>query len=238
MELGRGFALLFCMNRTIIRNIVYLKMSQNVPSYLSRIRGANWNFVKSKSELFQSLQLSETPLLVLLHVETLTPRILEVFVKAGVSKPLLSFMFIVQAIDNTIYSSNLDTERYFFVFESEGSWIGELVTRRLMGFLVKSRKQQRINVKSQVMIKKSVILQASPTGEALQVLREGEMVDFSEGGARITVPASGLKVQDFVSLMYKDQLGRWVAVESQVRWVVSGIAGNQTLGVQFLAVSA
>lgn len=75
-------------------------------------------------------------------------------------------------------------------------------------------------------------------GELIQFLRDGQMQDFSRGGALIALKEKGVQEKDLVSLIYKNRHGQWVSVESQVRWVVSTAQGEQIIGVQFLAVSA
>ena len=147
-----------------------------------------------------------------------------------------------QTIEKSAYQHSLqvfEKARLLFLRESEGGSIASVLTRCFSGSSIKSRKQERLPVKVSVMLKKSQVLAKSPTGGAVQFLREGEMKDFSQGGALITIPEGrGVHPKDFLSLMYQDQKGKWVSVESQVRWVASTSHGEQIIGVQFLAVSA
>lgn len=150
----------------------------------------------------------------------------------------MSFIFIAQTIENSVYQMGLGNSRVLFLRESEGSAITGIVTRCLNGLGAKSRKSERQVVQASVMLKKSMVAEQSPTGGGVQFLREGSMIDFSQGGAQIEVTQGLVCVKDFVSLMYQDQRGKWVSIESQVRWVASSVTGQQIVGVQFLAVSA
>ncbi len=109
--------------------------------------------------------------------------------------------------------------------------------RRIRWGFMESRRQERFSIQSAVMLKKSVVSDSSPTGEGVQFLKEGVMVDFSEGGARITLKEESVHPKDFLSVMYKNRHGKWVSVESQVRWVRGFADGRQHIGVQFLAVT-
>lgn len=131
---------------------------------------------------------------------------------------------------------NLSSSQFFS--SSEGKGFGELVTQCIHRITVKSRKHERMQVESKVMLKKSMIAEKSPVGGMVQFLRDGQMQDFSRGGALVTLKEAGVREKDFISLMYQNRHGLWVSVESQVRWVVSTIQGEQIIGVQFLAVSA
>ncbi|WII71911.1 PilZ domain-containing protein [Bdellovibrio sp. 22V] len=148
------------------------------------------------------------------------------------------FIFIAQTIESAAYQLSLSSAKVLFFHESEGERIGSLLARRIQGETVRSRRQERMAVQSQVMLKKSVMTKDSPTGAGVQFLREGHMKDFSQGGAQISLGQGGVRVRDFISLMYQNRHGQWVSVESQVRWVVSTSLGEQIIGVQFLAVSA
>ncbi|WP_374079724.1 PilZ domain-containing protein [Bdellovibrio bacteriovorus] len=175
---------------------------------------------------------------VIVRVENLTQRLVQAFLNWGKLNVKLSFIFIAQTIEKTAQQVAFANTQMLFLFESEAPRIADLVTRRLLGLAVKSRKQERITVQSQVMLKKSVFAEESPTGRGVQFLREGQMQDFSKGGAQISIGQGQVKIKDFISLMYQNRHGQWVSVESQVRWVVSTAAGDQIIGVQFLAVSA
>lgn len=174
----------------------------------------------------------------IIRTETLSQRVLQAFLSWGQLHVKSSFIFIAQTIEKTAQQLALKSSRFLLLYESEGPRIADLVTRRLMGLPVRSRKQERMAVQSQVMLKKSALAPESPTGGWVQFLREGQMSDFSQGGARIALEKGGVKQKDFISLMYQNRHGRWVSVESQVRWVVSTEDGDQIIGVQFLAVSA
>ncbi|MDG0817420.1 PilZ domain-containing protein [Bdellovibrio svalbardensis] len=168
----------------------------------------------------------------------LSPRTVQAFISWTQLKVKMSFIFIAQTIENSVYQLGLGSSTVLFLRESEGAAITGIVTRCLNGQGMKSRKSERQPVQSPVMLKKSMVAEQSPTGGGVQFLREGSMTDFSQGGAQIEVTQGLVRVKDFVSLMYQDQCGKWVSVESQVRWIAASVTGQQIIGVQFLAVSA
>ncbi|MEK2645124.1 PilZ domain-containing protein [Bdellovibrio sp. BCCA] len=174
----------------------------------------------------------------IIRVETMTQRLIQAFISWGKTNMKLSFIIIAQTIEKAAQQVAFANNQLLFIFESEGLRITDIVTRRLMGLPVKSRKQERMAVQSQVMLKKSVLAEESPTGRGVQFIREGQMQDFSKGGAQISLTQGTVRLKDFISLMYRNRHGQWVSVESQVRWVVSAANGDQIIGVQFLAVSA
>lgn len=174
----------------------------------------------------------------IIRTENLSLRAVQAFLSWSHSQVKASFIFIAQHIENSVHQLVLNRPEVLLVRESERERIEEIVTRRLNGEAVKSRKQDRMSVSSPVMLKKSVMADSSPTGEWVQFLREGHMLDFSQGGAQITMGSEPIRRKDYISLMYKNQHGVWVSVESQVRWVSSSPEGEQIIGVQFLAVSA
>lgn len=169
--------------------------------------------------------------------ESLSLRTVQAFLSWMQMTCQLSFIFIAQTIENSVFHLSKQDLKILFLRESEGRAISSILTHCLNGGLLKSRKQERIPVQAAVMLKKSSVSAQSPTGAGVQFLREGAMNDFSQGGAQIEIPYGPLALKDFVSLMYKDQSGKWVSVESQVRWTASSPGGQQIIGVQFLAVS-
>ncbi len=226
------------MNKKPVQELIYLSSSQKLPPYLQGVEGVRWHFSRNTEELKRYLMFQQGEVCVVVRSDFLSLRTVQAFTSWLQFNAKLSFIFIVQTIESAAYQMSLMSPKMLFLFESEGARIGNLVTRRLMGVPVKSRKQERVPVQSQVMLKKSVVAETSPTGGGVQFLREGLMNDFSKGGAQVSLGQSGVRVKDFVSLMYQNRHGRWVSVESQVRWVVSTTSGEQIIGVQFLAVSA
>lgn len=226
------------MKLVTVRDVYFLNSSQGLPSSLEALPGLRWNSLQGTQDLRALLTSSQEDILVLIPTSFLSLQALETFVVWTEQHPRLSFIFIVQAMENTAYRMTLSNSQMVIAYESEGPRIGEIVTRRLLRQIVKSRKQERHSLKTGVMLKKSLVSKTSPTGGGVQYLKEGMMQDFSPGGAKIALSKAGVKVKDFVSLMYRNSQGSWVSVESQVRWVISTAAGEQVIGVQFLAVSA
>lgn len=225
------------MQITLSKNVIYLNSSQDLPAFLQGMQGIRWHFAKDPAEFRQLLGRIQGEVYVIVRAQFLGVRTVETLASWAQSHSRLSFIFIVQTVDKAAYQVALNEPHWLFVYESEGN-IAEVISRRISGATVKSRRQQRVEVKAPVMLKKSITTERSPTGGNVQVLKEGEMNDFSKGGAKISLEACGIRVKDFVSLMYRNKQGRWVSVESQVRWVVSTTSGQQIMGVQFLAVSA
>ncbi len=225
------------MQLTPVKNVVYLNSNQDLPDYLQAVQGARWLFAKDPAEFRQLLARQAGELLVVVKTKFLAVRTVETLASWASSHPRLSFIFVVETVEKAAYQVALNQPSWLFVYEQEGR-VAEAITRRILGLTVKSRRQQRVEVKAPIMLKKSMTVEHSPIGGNVQVLKEGEMNDFSKGGAKISLQSCGIKVKDFVSLMYRNKNGRWVSVESQVRWVVSTASGLQVMGVQFLAVSA
>ncbi|ASD64018.1 PilZ domain-containing protein [Bdellovibrio bacteriovorus] len=220
------------------KDLIYLSSSQHLPLYLQRLRGVRWYRSRSAAELKETLQSSKGDLHVIIRTENLSLRAVQAFLSWSHSQVKASFIFIAQHIENSVHQLILNRPDILVLRESERERIEQLVTRRLNGESLKSRKQDRMIVSSPVMLKKSVMAESSPTGAWVQFLREGHMVDFSQGGAQISLGQEPVQKKDFISLMYKNQHGVWVSVESQVRWVACSPEGEQIIGVQFLAVSA
>jgi hypothetical protein len=226
------------MQLVTVKHAIYLSSSQVLPTYLQNVKGVRWLFAKDPAEFREILAKQQGELLVVVKSDFLKLRTVETLSAWAQSHVRLSFIFVVQAIEKAAYQVSLNQPKWLFIYESEGQRITEVITRRILGQAVKSRRQERIEVKAPVMLKKSMTADRSPTGGNVQFLKEGEMNDFSQGGAKISMEASGVKVKDFISLMYRNNAGRWVSIESQVRWVMSTASGKQIIGVQFLAVSA
>lgn len=99
---------------------------------------------------------------------------------------------------------------------------------------VSTRKFARVKVKNEVIIKKVTGGFESELGSIQVMLKDGLMLDFSRGGAKILAKNLDLKAKDSVNLMYKNKNGSWVSVESQVRWTQARGGGEVLMGVQFI----
>lgn len=221
-----------------VQQLHYLSPRQQIPSVLKGLDGVKWTCISNLESLKNHLKSSTGEIFVIVQLQELTHRSLQAFVEWLKFKVKINFIFIVQSIESTCFKFYPLPSQILVLFESEGKRIQDAVMRKLVGLPVQSRKQERLPVQSQVMVKKSALTEESPTGKSVQFLREGQMQDFSKSGAMIQVEDTKLKAKDFVSLMYQNRHGHWVAVESQVRWVSELNNGNQVLGVQFLAVKA
>jgi hypothetical protein len=220
------------------KDLIYLSSSHSLPSYLKKLSGVRVHRMKTLEELKEFLQTQKGDVTVIIQSQNLSLRTAQAFLSWGQLKLRWSFIFISQVIEKAVYQLVNQGHPILILRESEGERISEILTRRIFGGLIKSRRQERLNVQSPVMVKKSAYAKNSPTGKWVQLLREGAMVDFSQGGAQIAVKQAGVAAKDFISLMYRDAKGAWVSVESQVRWVTLTPEGEHLVGIQFLAVSA
>ncbi len=219
--------------------MIYLSSSQSLPLYLKQVNGVKWHQVQSQEEIQSLLTTLKGDIHVVVRTDSLSLRTVQAFLAWGQLKLRLHFVFIADKIEKAVYQQSLHRDSQVLVLrETEAPHIAQIITQRVLGAVVKSRRQERQETKSPVMLKKSAFAEESPIGAWMQLLREGEMMDFSQGGAQITVLQSGVQAKDFVSLMYRDHRGSWISVESQVRWVKSSSTGTSLLGLQFLAVSA
>lgn len=235
---GPVFAMKVCMQIETVKDVVYLSSSHDLPAYLQNLRGVRWYRSAGIEDLRQFLAQQSGDIFVIIRSDVVSPRLLEAFLSWTTMKVKATFIFIGQKVERAAYQLSLNHPKILILRESEGPRLSDLVTRRIQGQVVKSRKQERKPLMAQVMLKKSAYTSDSPTGKLMQFLREGCMKDFSQGGAQISLPETLVSAKDFISLVYQDHQGKWVSVESQVRWAVSTERGEQIIGVQFLAVSA
>lgn len=228
------------MDVVAVKDVIYLSSSHEIPRDLRGLNGVRWHRAQSPQDLkdfFRNTpQQGET--FVVVNTDFLSAKTVETFLVWTQLRARLCFIFIVQSIENAAFQMSLNSSNLLFLYQSEGPRVAQMIHRRILGGVVRSRKQERSQVQAEVMLKKSAIAPQSPTGRGVQFLKEGKMNDFSQGGAQILMAHTKVKAKDFVSLMYRNRHGAWVSVESQVRWVVSNTQGEQIIGVQFLAVSA
>ncbi|MBO9665728.1 MAG: PilZ domain-containing protein [Bdellovibrio sp.] len=225
------------MSITAYRDVIYLCADPVWPEYLTELDGVKWIHANNPERLKQILKSRHGEVLVIVRANNLTQKVVEAFMSWMKVKTKLSFIFIAQTIDNAVFQLTLNNPQALVVRESDGSTITSMVTRCLQGLNLKSRRQERQAVEAPVMLKKFSADPQSPTGVGVQFLREGGMKDFSQGGALIEINDGTVSAKDFLSLMYRDQNGKWVSIESQVRWVSLSPSGYQIIGVQFLATA-
>lgn len=104
------------------------------------------------------------------------------------------------------------------------------------------RREGREALKARVMVKPSSFSNNKHVDSKLKVLIEGVFEDFSKHGAKIRLEKIPFKVKDFLCVMYQDINGRWIEVESQVRWIADGGKNGKdkesvAMGLQFIAHS-
>ncbi|HWU44615.1 MAG TPA: PilZ domain-containing protein [Bdellovibrio sp.] len=221
------------------KDVIYLSLSQSLPSYLTSLPGVRWHLASSKEKLKLLLK-TQKEVCVIVQSDFLNVRQVQAFLSWIQIRQDISFIFIARNIEDGVYKLNLKGHPVFFLKESESDFIPGIVTRCLRDRGARGRRQERCFVQSSVMLKKSTIAYQSPTGGGVQFLREGRMKDFSPGGAQILCEGrrSLIAVKDFLNLIYQDRSGKWVSIETQVRWIASSAEGQQIIGVQFLAMSA
>lgn len=221
-----------------VKTLIYLSAEPQLPAYLDNLRGVLWHFSRSATDVRQFLGTVTGEIFVVVKSPQLSLRMVEAFLSWTQLNKKLNFIFIAQTIEKTVHQMALNHPQMLVVFASEGARITHIMTQRLMGVPVKSRKRERQFVQVQVVLQPSHFTHQGSSGSPMPLLGEGQMQDFSQGGAQICLRKGGVRPKDFVKLMYRDHRGEWVAVESQVRWVATASDGQEVLGVQFLAVSA
>lgn len=215
----------------------FIFLGQDFNEELRSLGPIRWVFINSDQEFQVQLQHVKKEVFVVIQMQTFTFKHLKSL--EVLSRTYLKCHFIVmsQVVDSACYPVlNHMPNIYLYTRWSAVSF--KSFVHRCIDGLWKNRRQERRPVASGVMIKRSGFSQRSPIGEGVQFLREGTMDDFSATGARLSLSSGGVELKDFLNLMYKNQHGIWVSVESQVRWVQAQKNGEISFGVQFLAVNA
>lgn len=214
------------------KDLVFLSSDSSIPIYLQELTGIRFYRAGSKEELFRALQANDE-VFVLVDVSFLNGTMVEV-VKQLMKKFVKSYFIIVsEVIENSAFISLLKELR-ILLLQRQDKDLAILIAKFLRGEKVLSRKHERVVVHNEVIIKKS-ILAPDDEEKALFSLKDGMMLDFSRGGARILSKDFQVRVKDFVNLMYRNKNGKWISVESQVRWTQCLDGGEVLLGVQFIA---
>lgn len=226
------------MRAELLSDLIYLKTAKTLPVYLREIQGFKLRSFDYMEDLKAHLARTSQSSLVVIELSSVTPRYVEYFLRMSSENSGNYFIFIAQVVDNSVFQIQMSRGRFMVLREEEAMTLKELVQLWKSGRMLFSRRSQRQELKAPVMVKKSKYSGHSPTGAAIQALSEGQLCDFSAGGAKLLVKSSGLKLKDFVSLMYLSAQGQWVSVEAQLRWVEDAGPGRQVVGVQFLAISA
>lgn len=215
----------------------FIFLGQEFNEELRSLGSIRWVFVNSDQEFQAHLQHVKKEVFVVIQVQTFTYKHLKSL--EVLSRCYLKCYFIVltQVIDSACYPIPSYLPNIYLYAQWSTVTLKSFIHRCVDG-LWKNRRQERRPVASDVMIKRSGFSQMSPIGEGVQFLREGKMDDFSATGARLSMVNGKVELKDFLNLMYKNQHGLWVSVESQVRWVQAQKNGEISFGVQFLAVNA
>lgn len=215
----------------------FIFLGQDFHEELRSLGPIRWVFISSDQEFQAHLQRVKKEVFVVIQMQTFTFKHLKSL--EVISRRHLKCHFIVmsQVVDSACYPVLAHLPNIYLYARWSAMSLKSFVHRCIDG-LWKNRRQERRPVASDVMIKRSGFSQMSPIGEGVQFLREGKMEDFSATGARLSLSAGGVELKDFLNLMYKNQHGIWVSVESQVRWVQAQKNGEISFGVQFLAVNA
>lgn len=214
------------------KDLIFLNMDSSIPVYLQELMGVRFYRVGSKEELFSALETNEE-VFVLVDVSFLNGAMVEV-VRQLMKKFVKSYFIIIsEVIENSVFISLMKDLKVLLLHRQDKN-LTTLISKFLQGEKVLSRKHERVTVHNEVIIKKSILAQEAEE-KALFSLKDGMMLDFSRGGARVLSKDLEVKVKDFLNLMYKNKNGKWVSVESQVRWTQCLDGGEVLLGVQFIA---
>lgn len=207
-------------------------MDSSIPVYLQELVGVRFYRIGSKEDLISALETNEE-VFVLVDVSFLNGAMVEV-VRLLMKKFIKSYFIIIsEVVENSAFISLMKDIKVLLLHRQDKN-LTTLISKFLQGEKVLSRKHERVTVHNEVIIKKSILTQEAEE-KALFSLKDGMMLDFSRGGARVLSKDLEVKVKDFLNLMYKNKNGKWVSVESQVRWTQCLDGGEVLLGVQFIA---
>ncbi len=214
------------------KDLIFLTMDSSIPVYLQELVGVRFYRIGSKEDLISALETNEE-VFVLVDVSFLNGAMVEV-VRLLMKKFIKSYFIIIsEVVENSAFISLMKDIKVLLLHRQDKN-LTTLISKFLQGEKVLSRKHERVTVHNEVIIKKSILTQEAEE-KALFSLKDGMMLDFSRGGARVLSKDLEVKVKDFLNLMYKNKNGKWISVESQVRWAQYLEDGEVLLGVQFIA---
>ncbi|MNJ98577.1 PilZ domain protein [compost metagenome] len=226
------------MQTQLLGELIYFSPTKTLPHYLHEIRGFKMRSLESLGDLKAHLRRAHQSALIVVELPQASQKHVESFLKLCPENLENYFIFISQVVENSAFQLQLNKSHFMILRGEDAMTLNELVQLWKAGRILASRRTPRQALRAPVMVKKSMLNGQSPTGAAIQALSEGELFDFSAGGAKLLLRASALKLKDFISLMYMSQQGQWVSVEAQLRWLEDAGNGQQIIGVQFLAMSA
>ena len=138
------------------KDLIYLSSSHSLPSYLKKLSGVRIRQMKTLEELKSFLATKTEYVIVIIQSPSLSLRTAQAFLSWGQLKLRWSFIFISQTIEKAVYQLANQGHPILILQESDdGEKIAETLTRRILGGLIKSRRQERQSVQSPVMVKKS-----------------------------------------------------------------------------------
>lgn len=182
----------------------------------------------------QMVRSAKESFLLICKVDTLALRHIQALVELN---PNLRFkvLFYAREVESSAVESLQNSERLQFKVIPQTQPFPEMEqVLKLFKSPLYRRREERAPLRAKVMVKMSKYSQDSGGDKRLKVLLEGFFEDFSRHGARVKLNQVPFQVKDFLSVMYQDINGRWIEVESQVRWV-SVMGAEQCMGLQFIA---
>lgn len=194
--------------------------------------------IRDFGDLRAQLQFSSQVAFVVVYADRLTEKQVIGLVKLAEKMSNIHFILVGQIIENTAKQHfNMHQNVHFFWRREEGRLEALLIKIKERG-PVFSRRSERVAISAPALLKASQYLPWSPIGQKMKLLEEGKIVDFSKHGASVLVSEGSLKPKDFVCIMYKKSCGKWIAVESQIRWMRKDPAsGSYLFGLQFIATA-
>lgn len=214
------------------KDLIFLSMDSSIPEYLQDMRGVRLYRVGSQEELLRVLQANDE-VFVLVDVSFVNGVMVETIRQLMKKFIKVYFIIVSEVIENSAFIS-LMRDVKVLLLQRQDKKLPDLLSKFLRGEKVLSRRYERTILHNEVIIKKSQI--AGPVDEKTHLaLKDGMMLDFSRGGARILSKDFKVKSKDFVNLMYRNKNGNWISVESQVRWTQVLDGGEVLFGVQFIA---
>lgn len=234
---GLIIALIRFMTLDRSQNIFYLSSKRSLPWELKQITGVRWHYLRDKESLVAKLKEFEGDIFVVIHSDYVNSRTIYAFLSWLGINSKLSFIFIAKNIEKNSYQLALASPRILILLESEGERLKEAVTRCLRGETVITRKRERFRANNSVILQNSQVMPGLAQNNS-DFLGSGQMLDFSRGGAQISVQMGTLRLKDYFILVYQDINGHSVAIEAQVRWLRAYGAEIERVGVQFIALSA
>lgn len=237
------------MKLNLACEVMYLSPQQQLPQNLKELSGIRWRWARTVEDLKNFINhvpavKAKDPIWIIVCTKFLTLMAIQSYSTWLQADRRLNVIFLSNAADPAVYKMNLSKQRMFLLKESEGASIEAYVSSSFQNQKTQQvkpniarRRQERFPVSSTVILKKIMVARGA-NDRGVQFLREAMMTDFSKNGAQLKVTKGIVSEKDFIILIFQDKQGKWLTVESQVRWMSPTLNEEQDVGVQFVSVSA